>query len=212
VTFATLLRSVALDRWITVAASILLLLAAHAAQRGRTWGVGLSFALGVTFAGLWALGIAPIWFAIVGVLAARPFVSLFRHFSRFDRGAAALLAVLAAGLGGLAAVAWQHYALALFRAFPFLTPSAYPHHGLAVLAMIAGAFAVRKLSSEADPERAADDRHVEGDASVIEHARVRVSTDEADGLEEADALAELESELDPHQPRRNPYFSTSRRS
>ena len=41
---ATLLRSVAYDRWITVLVSALLIGGTMAAQRGRTWGVALAFA------------------------------------------------------------------------------------------------------------------------------------------------------------------------
>jgi len=141
-TFLTLLRSVALDRWITVAATVVLLVATAALGRGRTWGVALSLLMGAMLFGVWALGIAPAWFAFLGLLAAAPFVSLARDFARFDRSATAWLSALAVGLGSLGAAAWKGGALALFRAVPLLAPSVYPHHGLVVAALAATAAAL----------------------------------------------------------------------
>jgi hypothetical protein len=170
--FGTLLRSVALDRWISVAVSVLLIGAALAAQRGRTWGVALSFALGATFFGVWALGIAPLFFAFVGVLAMLPFGRLYRHFAGFDRGAAAVLAVAASSAGLVSAVAWKAWALDLFRALPLLTPSLYPHHGIVVLAMLAVGTVLFRRANAATPNLAFA---AEGASGSLEEARVRVA-------------------------------------
>ena len=137
----TLLRSVAYDRWITVLVSVLLIVAARAAMRGRTWGVGLALAAGVWFTSAWAIGIAPMWFAIVGVLAVVPFMKTWRALARFDQGATALLAGIAAVSGAFVAIAWKKVAWSLFMSVPLLRPSAEAQHGLALTALVAAALA-----------------------------------------------------------------------
>ena len=87
VAFATLLRSVAYDRWITVLASVLLIMGAGAARRGRAWGIALAFAAAAAFPTAWVIGIAPAWFCLVGAAGALPFLFVVRAFARFDRSA-----------------------------------------------------------------------------------------------------------------------------
>ena len=138
----TLLRSVAYDRWITVLVSVLLIVGARAAMRERTWGVGLTFAAGVWFSAAWAIGIAPMWFAIVGMLAVMPFAHTWRALARFDKGATALFAAIAAASGALVAIAWKKFAWSLFMTVPLLRPSAEAQHGLALTAVVAASLAV----------------------------------------------------------------------
>src|SRR5687768_18478330 len=84
VALATLARSIAFDRWITVLASVVLLVGALAAQRGRTWGVALTFAQAMAFPVAWAVGIAPFWFCFVGAIGSLPLVISHDAFARFD--------------------------------------------------------------------------------------------------------------------------------
>lgn len=166
--------------------SVALLGATYAVQRGRTWGVALSFTLGVMLAGVAALGIAPLWFAFVGLLAMRPFASAFPLFTRFDRGAAVTLAALASGIGAVGAVAWKEYAFALFRALPLLSPSIYPHHGLALLALVVGAVVGKRfLPASTTVTNTAE--------ALAEPSRVRIG-DLGEANHDA-AYEELESEL-----------------
>lgn len=134
---ATLLRSVAYDRWITVLASVLLIVGATAARRGRSWGVGLSLAAAAAFPMAFLIGIAPPWFCLVGLAGALPFAIASRAFARFDKGATALLAVLAASTGAIAAVAWKEYAWSIFQMFPVSRPSIEAQHGLALTMLTA---------------------------------------------------------------------------
>jgi hypothetical protein len=133
---ATLIRSIAYDRWITVLASVLLLVGATATRRGRAWGVGLTFAAASAFPVAWAIGIAPAWFGLIGLLGALPFALMTRAFVRFDARATALLAAIAAALGASGAIAWKQYHLVAFQAFPSLLPSLHFNHGLAISALI----------------------------------------------------------------------------
>ena len=146
VSAATLLRSIAYDRWITVLASVLLIVGALAAQRGRTWGVGLALATAAAFPVAFAIGIAPAWFCLVGIAGALPFALTLRPFARFDKGATALFAVLA-GVGGAAvAMGWKEIAYSVFTNVPFLRPSGDAQHGLtlaATLAVVVGLIAGR---------------------------------------------------------------------
>lgn len=135
--FATLLRSVAFDRWITVLAAALLVVGAATALRGRTWGVVLAFASSMAFPVAWLIGIAPAWFAGVGVIGAMPFLLTYPALARVDRRAAALLALLAGSAGALGAVTWKLVAWDAIHAFPSLWPSGYPRHPLAVSALLA---------------------------------------------------------------------------
>ncbi len=185
--FATLLRSVAFDRWITVLASVLLILGATAALRGRTWGVVLAFASAVAFPVAWAIGIAPIWFVHVGVLGALPFLLASRVMARVDRPATVLLAALAATGGALAAVAWKLAAWDLFMAFPALRPSATPQNGLAVLTLLGlGLFAVVASARN----RPTGPRI----AATSEPTRIALDADARAALAEAEAEAEAQEQ------------------
>ena len=157
---ATLLRSIAYERWITVAAASLLIAGTLAAQRGRTWGVALSFVVAVWFPVAAMIGIAPAWFIGVGLAAATPFLQLWRSFTKFDRGASILFASLATSLGVAAAVAWKSVASTLFTAFPWLAPSRFFENGLVVSATLAVmvAFAIHRIRQRpAPPPRATID-------------------------------------------------------
>lgn len=183
--FATLLRSVAYDRWITVLASLLLVVGATAALRGRTWGVALSFASAVAFPVAWAIGIAPIWFVGVGVIGAMPFVLASSALDRVDRNATALLAILAAGGGALAAIVWKVVAWETFRAFPSLTPSGLPHHGALVTALLTFAMVTIAMGS----------RGSRG-SRVAAPDRVRIGAVDASTSREAEAEAEGEADAE----------------
>lgn len=132
---ATLLRSVAYDRWISVLAAALLIVGATAARRGRSWGVGLAMAAGAAFPVAWAIGIAPPWFCLVGIAGALPFAIASRAFARFDRGATILLASLAASAGAAGALAWKEYAWSIFMRFPITRPSFEPQHALLLMTL-----------------------------------------------------------------------------
>lgn len=147
---ATLLRSIAYERWITVVAAALLIAGTLAAQRGRTWGVALSFVVAVWFPVAAFIGIAPAWFIGVGLAAATPFLQLWRSFTKFDRGATALFAGLATSLGVGAAFAWKSVAWTLFTSFPSLMPSRVFQNGLVVVTMLAAmvGFAIHRRRRE----------------------------------------------------------------
>lgn len=181
---ATLLRSVAYDRWITVLASLLLIVGAFAAQRGRTWGIGLAFATAVSFPVAFAIGIAPAWFCLVGLAGALPFALTVPRFARFDKGATALFALLTATGGAAVALAWKEMAWTIFRAIPSLRPSGDAQHGLALaatLAVVVAAIASRaRLRSGPEAAR----------VRIGELVRVSEGRDTAhvDALEEVDAV------------------------
>jgi hypothetical protein len=187
-TVAMLMRSVALDRWITVAACLLLLAGSVAGARGRTWGVALAFLIGITFVSIWMLGIAPGWFALVGLLAARPFARMFRHFLRFDWGAAAMLASGATVLGAALGVAWKAFAHDLFAALPLLIPSLEPHHGALVAAI--GAAGTVAAIRQARQEKKTATAETE---PVATRVRIAPSAPEAEA-ELLDADVDLEAE------------------
>ena len=132
---ATLLRSVAYDRWITALAAALLIVGATAARRGRSWGVWLALGAAASFPVAWAIGIAPPWFCLVGVVGALPFAIASRAFARFDKGATTLLAFLAASTGAISAIAWKQYAWSFFTTFPISQPSREAQHGVALAAL-----------------------------------------------------------------------------
>lgn len=181
--FATLIRSVAFDRWITVVASLLLIVGATAALRGRTWGTALAFASAVAFPVAFAIGIAPLWFVFVGLIGALPFILASGALARFDRRATAWLAGIAAGLGASGAIAWKLVAWDLFAAFPSLRPSVFPQHGLAVLGLLVfGMFAIVAASRSTAQSRK--------QALASPSSRVRI----ADGAAEDHAAAEAEAE------------------
>ncbi len=133
---ATIIRSVAFDRWITVLAAAILVAGAVAAERGRTWGIALSLAAASAFPVAWLIGIAPMWFCFVGVAGAMPFLHALPAFKRFDRGATATLAAFSVALGAGGAILWKNLALSVFSAVPLLRPSIYPHHGIAIAMLV----------------------------------------------------------------------------
>lgn len=114
--FATLMRSVLLERWTTVVVAAVLMLGASAALRARTWGVGLVLAAATAFPVAAMLGFAPTWFWLVGLVGALPFALVLRAMLRFDAAATGLFAALAAGAGLVGAFAWREAAFALFFA------------------------------------------------------------------------------------------------
>ncbi len=179
---ATLLRSIAFDRWITVLGALLLIVGALAAQRGRTWGVGLTLGAAVAFPAAFAIGIAPAWFCLVGVAGAIPFLLAARPFARFDKGATVLLAALA-GVGGTAvAISFKATAYSIFDAVPQLRPSYQANHGLALaatLAVIVGIVAGRARA-----------RRIDGGARVRIGDGVRVVDAEQLGMAEEQTSAE----------------------
>lgn len=137
VSIATLMRSIAFDRWITIFASLVLLAGATAAKRNRAWGVALMFAQAIAFPVAAMIGIAPPWFCLVGAIGMLPFLMTAPGFVRADRGATRLLAALAVSGGALGAIVWKKIAWDVFQAVPFFWPSAYPHHGWIVAAVAA---------------------------------------------------------------------------
>ena len=116
VALAILARSVLFERWTTVVVAVVLLLGANAALRARTWGVGVLLATAFAFPGAAALGFAPMWFWLVGLVAALPFVLVVRSLIRFDAAATGLFALLATSAGVVAAFAWREAAFAIFFA------------------------------------------------------------------------------------------------
>jgi hypothetical protein len=186
---ATLLRSIAYDRWITVLASLFLVGGALAAQRGRTWGVAMSFAAAVSFPVAFAIGIAPPWFCLVGLAGMLPFALTWRPLARFDKGAAAVLAASAVAAGAATAMAWKEMAWSVFTSFPSLIPSRHVHHEVALLATVA--VAVGLIASQRRS------RVSSGASSEVTHARVRVAEGErvsSPALDEASELADLPDE------------------
>ncbi len=186
---ATMLRSIAYDRWITVLASVLLIIGAAAARRGRSWGIALSFASAAAFPVAWAIGIAPSWFCLVGIVGSLPFALTSRAFARFDKGATALLAILAASGGALAAMAWKEMAWDVFTTFPLLRPSISPQHGLALTALVATAAVMTVLTrkSPADQPRL---RVGEGRSRIDTTTSADVGTEVA--LEEEETMESAE--------------------
>ena len=194
---ATLLRSIAYDRWITVLASVLLLVGAAAAQRGRTWGVALSFAAAMAFPVAWMIGIAPPWFALVGLVGAMPFAIASRAFARFDKGATRVLTVVAASAGALGALAWKEYAWSIISTFPSFRPSLEAQHGLALTAIIASAaiIATRFGRGAGDGLGASEEQHVR----VADQIRI---ADSAESELETSAEHAHESDTDVNAARR----------
>lgn len=183
----TLVRSVAYDRWITVLASVLLLTGVAAARHNRAWGVWLALGAAAAFPVAFAIGIAPLWFCLVGLAGALPFLLASRAFARFDKGATAILAGIAATVGALGAVAWKQVAFTLFDIFPFLRPTIHPHHGLllAVLAVAGGVALVLRMRA-ADRAEAAQVRVGAG-----AETNVRVAAVEEDLLDGEAETAEV---------------------
>ncbi len=183
----TLLRSIAFDRWATVVAALLLITGTIAAERGRTWGVVLAFAVGMFFPVAFLIGIAPIWFVLVGLAAAWPFLKLWPSFTRIDRGAAMWLAGLATAFGAAGAVGWKVLSWPIIKLFPGLAPSFYPQHGLALLATLTvfALIAIAKRRRAVPEERthvriatpspvstSSDDRYATEEAATFEQQRL----------------------------------------
>lgn len=185
-----LLRSIAYDRWISVAAAALLLTGVAAARRNRTWGIALAFAASAAFPTFVAIGIAPPWFLIVGALGMLPFALASRAFARFDKGATVLLAAVGASLGALVALGWNAIAPWLFTNVPLVSPSYYAQHGLLVAAVAGAALAasLRGKKRDRDPSDAPRMRIGE---------RVRIATSNEGELAYAD---ELTSEAESSEP------------
>ncbi len=184
---ATLLRSIAYDRWITVAASLFLIGGALAAQRGRTWGVGMAFAAAVAFPVAFAIGIAPPWFCLVGLAGALPFALTVRPFARFDKGATTLLAAITATAGAAAAIAWKEIAWSVIATFPSLRPSIEAQHGVALAATLA--VVVGMLAGRArHPAAAARSGAEEANVRIGDWERVRVGEESGGVVEHADPI------------------------
>lgn len=190
VSIATLMRSIAFDRWITILASIVLLVGAAAAKRNRAWGVALMFAQAIAFPVAFMIGIAPAWFCLVGAVGMIPFMLTAPGFARLDRGATRLLAALALAGGALGAITWKKIAWDLFDAIPFFTPSGYPHHGWVVAAVAALGIGMavrdRKLVD-------ADEDEAEGTALAGASANARIAVPTRIGIEDEPLRVEEEA-------------------
>lgn len=110
VALATMIRSIVFEKWITVLASLLVLIGVGAAWRARTYGVGLALAAASAFPVAHLLGMAPSWFWLVGIAGALPFIMSWRPMAFFDRAAAGLYAVLALAAGAACALTWHEIA------------------------------------------------------------------------------------------------------
>ncbi|HSO31922.1 MAG TPA: hypothetical protein VLT33_05385 [Labilithrix sp.] len=187
ISVATLLRSIAFDRWITVLASLLLIGGAMAARRGKAWGIGLTFATAVWFPVAFAIGIAPAWFCLVGLVGALPFAFTLRPFARFDKGATALLAGIAAATGTAIALAWKELAWSIFQVVPSLAPSGVAQHGLLVTTTLLVVLGIASRSrSRSAPEGARvriGERVRVGEASEAELIGVLDEPREAEDVE-----------------------------
>jgi len=188
VALATLVRSIAFDRWITVLASLLLITGAVAARRGRTWGVALTFAQAAAFPVAFLIGIAPPWFCLVGAIGSLPFLLSSRALLRFDKTATRVLAALGMLGGALGAIGWSAFAATVFNAIPVTTPSVYPHHGLiALLTAIVGGALIVKQRPAAQPEAS----EIAPRARIAVEPEVRVAAVETEDVEaETDDEAE----------------------
>jgi hypothetical protein len=89
--------------WATVLASLGLLVGATAGLRGRTWGVLLIAGGATSFAGAYALQIAPPWFLGVAVIGWSAVATVVGPMLRFDRRATGLALLLMVTLGAAAA-------------------------------------------------------------------------------------------------------------
>src|SRR4029079_10605076 len=109
-----------------------------------------------------------------GVVGALPFARASRAFARFDKGATALLTVIAASVGASAAIAWKEMAYSIFTDYPLLRPSIYPQHGLALLAVVATALLAMRFgrSGGAPPSAWGRDQSGEPHVRVAQHVRV----------------------------------------
>lgn len=189
ISLATVLRSVAFDRWITVLAGALLFLGATAATRGKTWGVALAFMSAVAFPVAFFIGIAPPWFALVGVAGAMPFLHSLPAFLQFDRRATALLVTLASFFGAVGAIGWKAIAWDVFGAIPALTPSVVAEHPF-LLAAIAAAGVSITVRSHAGRKATESSSGVRIAADPVSHVRI-AGADELEEEEEPAAAKKL---------------------
>lgn len=195
VAIITLLRSVALDRWVTVVMAGLLLLGASVAQRGKSWGVALALAAGAWFPVAFLLGIAPSWFMAIGALAAVPFVHAAKAFVKLDRAATWVLASTAISLGTIGAFAWKQAAWSVFEAVPMLRPGLFPQHGL-LLAVAAAVSIVAVRMGRASSEDGAALRVSANGPSPRIGLRVPVEHDLEDDANDAElSQNEVEASL-----------------
>jgi hypothetical protein len=195
VSIATLMRSIAFDRWITIFASLVLLAGAAAAKRNRAWGVALMFAQAVAFPAAFMIGIAPAWFCLVGAVAMIPFMLTAPGFMRVDRGATRLLYALAIAGGALGAITWKKIAWDVFEAIPFLSPSGSAHHGWIVAAVAALGVGIavrdRKLVDAAEEEaRAGALAGTSTNARIASPARIAIPDETSHIDEETDDAME----------------------
>lgn len=178
VALATLLRSVAFDRWITVLASALLFLGASAAAKGKTWGIALSLMSAVSFPVAFLIGIAPPWFALVGVAGVMPFLISLPAFAKFDKRATALLVAIASVFGAAGAIGWKAIAWDVFGAVPALSPSIFAEHPFLVAAIAAAGVTFIARSHRANKALApAAGSNVRVAAAPVSHVRI------AEGIE-----------------------------
>jgi hypothetical protein len=192
VAIATLMRSIAFDRWITILASVVLLAGAFAAKRNRAWGVALMFAQAVAFPVAFMIGIAPAWFCLVGAIAMIPFMLTAPGFARLDRGATRLLTALALAGGAFGALGWKKVAWDVFEAIPFFTPSVYPHHGwiVAAVAALGVGIAVRDRKLVDEEEEAATFASAGTNARIAAPMRIAAEDESAHAAEETEDEAE----------------------
>lgn len=198
-----LLRSVAFDRWSTVLVSLLMIVGARAALRDRTWGVVLAGASGAWMVAAVVLGMGPPWMALAGVLGALPFLRSWASFRRFDRGAAALLATLVAGLGGAGAVAWKAVAPWLFWNVPAFLPTMEAGHGLALAGILAAALGLAVKDRRLLREAMASSSTAEESTTRyrLESEEESVRTRVADSAHGEELVTHDEAELDEEAPR-----------
>src|SRR5205085_2107483 len=106
-------------------ASVLLIAGTIAAQRGRTWGVILALASASAFPVAWAIGIAPFWFCIVGIVGVFPFLYALFALRRFDKGATRIAVAIVALMGAVGAIGWKVSVYSIFETFFSLVSSDY---------------------------------------------------------------------------------------
>jgi hypothetical protein len=188
---ATLLRSIAYDRWITVLASALLLVGATAARRNKSWGVALALGAAAAFPVAWAIGIAPFWFCLVGAVGALPFLIASRAFARFDKSATAVLAMAAGGMGAVGALTWKEIAWPLFMEYPSLRPSIMAQHELLLLPVLACVILAMRVG-----RGGATSARLRIAETTEPTARVRVGSESSEAQAEREALSELDRELE----------------
>jgi len=90
--------------WATLMTAVILLSAAIAGLRGRTWGVLAAGVAATAFLGAAVLGIGPGWFVLVAAIAVAPTLVSLKRLIGFDARAAVLAISLALATGGIAAL------------------------------------------------------------------------------------------------------------